>query len=78
MIDLVHENGRSGWYLRVLEEGYVEAGQPVRRTERPHPDWSVRRAARAMLHRHNRRDEALALAACEALSKEWRHRLARS
>lgn len=78
MIELVHENGRSGWYLRVLAEGYVEAGQPVRRTERPHPDWSVRRAARGMLHRHKQPGEARALAACAALSKGWRDRLATS
>jgi MOSC domain-containing protein YiiM len=78
MIDLVHENGRSGWYLRVLEEGYVEAGQAVRLTGRPHPDWSVRRAARAMLNRHKDRDEAHALAPVEALSREWRDRLAKS
>lgn len=78
MIDLVHRNGRSGWYLRVLAEGYVEAGQPVRLAERGHPDWTVRRAARAMLNRHKDRDEAHALAACPALSQEWRNRLAKS
>jgi MOSC domain-containing protein YiiM len=78
MIELVHENGRSGWYLRVLREGYVETGQPVRLTERTHPAWTVRRAARAMLNRHKDRSEAQELAACEALSTEWRARLAKS
>jgi len=38
-------NGRHGWYLRVLEEGLVEAGDSVQLVERPNPDWTVRRAA---------------------------------
>jgi MOSC domain-containing protein YiiM len=78
MIALVRRNGRSGWYLRVLREGYLEAGQPIRLAERPHSEWTVRRAARAMLHRGENPAEALALARCEALSREWRERLAKS
>ena len=34
---LVVNNGRSGWYLRVLSEGSVEAGMPVTLIERPNP-----------------------------------------
>jgi MOSC domain-containing protein YiiM len=78
IIEQVNGNGRSGWYLRVLEEGCVEAGLPVRLADRSHPEWSVRRAARAMLNRHKDCEEAHALASCEALSKEWRKRLAKS
>ena len=40
----VEESGRHGWYLRVLVEGSVEAGLPFDLTERPHPEWTVRRA----------------------------------
>ena len=78
LIAVVRRNGRSGWYLRVLREGEVAAGQTVRLAERPWPAWPVRRAARAMLGRKERPAEAAALAACEALSEEWRRRLARS
>jgi len=28
MVERVLENGRSGWYVRVLQEGFVESGQP--------------------------------------------------
>lgn len=31
------KSGRSGWYYRVLQEGQLEAGDPVRLVERPHP-----------------------------------------
>jgi MOSC domain-containing protein YiiM len=77
MIAIVLRNGRSGWYLRVLREGSVEAGQAVRLVERPHPEWTVRRAARVMVTRAHDRKEAAALAACPALSPGWRATLAK-
>ncbi len=77
MIALVRRNGRSGWYLRVLRPGIIKEGQPIRRAERPHPEWTVHRTARAMLDRAHRPEEAAALARCAALSEEWRERLAK-
>ncbi len=55
-------NGRHGWYLRVLEEGLVEAGRPVELLERPNPAWSVRRAADVYQARRRRAAEAADLA----------------
>ncbi|HEY7635789.1 MAG TPA: MOSC domain-containing protein [Gemmatimonadales bacterium] len=75
MIRLVQRNGRSGWYLRVLREGVLAAGDPMVLVGRPHPDWAVRRAARAYLARKEQPEEARALARCEALSVGWRRRL---
>ena len=75
LIAVVQRNGRSGWYLRVLGEGEMAAGQPVRLAERPWPEWTVRRAAQAMLARKERPAEATALARCTALSAGWRRRL---
>lgn len=40
---LVVNNGRSGWYLRVLSEGSVEAGMLVTLIERPNPSWPISR-----------------------------------
>lgn len=78
LIAVVQANGRSGWYLRVLEEGRLTAGQPVGLLKRPHPEWTVRRAARTMLRRRDWPEEAARLAACESLSPAWRTRLAES
>jgi MOSC domain-containing protein YiiM len=39
----VVQSGRSGWYLRVLREGRVEAGLSLRLTERPLPEWTIAR-----------------------------------
>lgn len=32
------ETGRTGWYLRVLKEGFLEQGQAVLLVDRPHPE----------------------------------------
>jgi MOSC domain-containing protein YiiM len=78
LIKLVQRNGRSGWYLRVLREGVVAAGDKIVLVDRPHPEWTVRRAARAALDRKAQPEQGQALAACEALSSGWRDWLVRS
>ena len=75
MIAVVNRNGRSGWYLRVLQEGWIEAGMPMTLTDRPYPQWTVRRAAQVMEDRKSRLDEAALLAECPALAANWRERL---
>lgn len=69
---LVQRSGRTGWYFRVLREGTVEAGLPLRLSERPHPEWTVSRANEVMNYRKDDLDAARALAACPALSESWR------
>ena len=75
MIAVVRQNGRSGWYLRVLIEGWLRPGETIQRLGRPNPEWTIRRAARAMLNRQRNPTEAAALARCRGLSDEWRDRL---
>ena len=77
MITRVRDTGRSGWYMRVIEDGELEAGLPIERTARPYPEMNVRRAALAMANRHRDRSEAVRLARCDALAQDWRLRLAR-
>ena len=68
---LVVRNGRSGWYLRVLEEGWIEARMPVVLIERPNFAWSIARA-NEILH-HSRTDLALTLALADVpgLAASW-------
>jgi MOSC domain-containing protein YiiM len=77
LIAVVQGNGRTGWYLRVLQEGSIEPGEQLRLEARPCPEWTVRRAALAMLHRKESPEEARALGRCPALSRGWRERLGR-
>jgi MOSC domain-containing protein YiiM len=53
LVKLVEQTGRHGWYLGVVEQGIVEAGDEIQLVERPRPDLSVRRAADL---RRNRRE----------------------
>ena len=78
LIKLVQSNGRSGWYLRVLREGQVQAGQEIVLANRPHPEWTIRQAGRVALERKTKPAAARALGLCEALSPGWREWLLRS
>ena len=73
---LVERSGRTGWYLRVLEEGEVRPGLPLTLLERPHPAWTITRATDVMRNRHQDRVAAGQLAGIEELSASWRDRLA--
>ena len=70
LLQAVARTGRVGWYLRVLEEGSLQAGDAVDLIDRPHAEWTVRRASEAA--RARRGPEALALAQVPALSERWR------
>ncbi len=65
LLKLVEKSGRHGWYLRVLREGLIEAGQEVRLAERPNPQWTVRRAADVWRRRRADRAAAALLATCQ-------------
>ncbi len=68
---LVVRNGRSGWYLRVMEEGQIEAGIPVELLERPNPAWSIARANEILHHRRTDLPLTLELAAVPRLANSW-------
>ena len=73
----VQQTGRTGWYVRVLREGHVQAGTKLRLIERLHPEWTVASANDVMHHRTQDLEAARALAACPALSVRWKESLAR-
>lgn len=68
----VKSTGRTGWYFRVLVEGYVERGMPVKILACPFPQWTVARANEIMRRRHEDRHAALELASSPLLSESWR------
>lgn len=74
---LVQENGRTGWYFRVLKEGHVQAGNRLVLVERPHPNWTVFSANEVMHRRTQDRQAAQDLADCASLSSRWRDKLNR-
>jgi MOSC domain-containing protein YiiM len=71
LVDRIQNTGRTGWYFRVLQEGYVEPGQEVRLLDRPYPQWTVALCNEIMYHRKDDKEAALELASCPLLSKSW-------
>lgn len=68
----VQDNGKTGWYFRVLEEGPVQAGMSFELIERPHADWTVARANEIMHHDKRNVAAMRELAALAELSASWR------
>jgi MOSC domain-containing protein YiiM len=69
--ELVHA-GTTGWYLRVLREGTIEAGDEIMLVERLYPDWTVHKLNAAMLNKNLDAGTARELAELPELSKSWR------
>ncbi|HRK32198.1 MAG TPA: MOSC domain-containing protein [Tepidisphaeraceae bacterium] len=69
-------NGQSGWYLRVLREGTIqatpEAPMTIERVERPCLDWTIARINRLLYHDRDNPADRRALAACALLSESMR------
>ncbi len=71
----VVETGRTGWYLRVLQEGMVSPGLSLTLIDRPFPQWNIANANVVMHHDKTNRESASALAAVPALSSSWKETL---
>ena len=67
--------GKTGWYLRVLQEGEIRAGLPFTLLVRPHPEWTIAAANEVMYFRKKDFEAMRALAACPLLSTAWRDEL---
>lgn len=64
----VQRTRRTGWYLRVLVEGHVTAGDEIVLLDRPHPDWTVLRASDVLYAKPHSADDVRALASVPALA----------
>lgn len=72
LAERVIASGRTGWYFRVLDEGTVAPGLPLRRLERPHPEWSITAANLVMHGRPIDRLASARLAGVPLLSASWK------
>ena len=67
---LVVQNGRSGWYFRVIRTGNISAGDSVILDDRPEPDWTIARANK--VYYGGDVNEKLSLSNVPPLSESWR------
>jgi len=72
---IVQETGRTGWYLRVQEEGKIQAGDQLQLLDRPHAEISIAWAHSVMHAKPRKKEDDLKLAQCLALSESWRQQL---
>jgi MOSC domain-containing protein YiiM len=71
LVGLFVRNGRTGWYLRVLEQGCIEARMPVTLINRPNPAWSIARANNILHHHQTDLPLTLELADVPGLADSW-------
>lgn len=68
----VERSGRGGWYHRVLQTGYVEAGDTYTLLERPHSQLTIALLNDLMAERLVDPDVCATIAEVEALTPHWR------
>lgn len=70
--DRMTERGWTGYYLRVRQTGEIAAGDAITLIERPHPEWTLRRANDVIYDRITSPEAIEDLYALPALSHEWK------
>lgn len=71
MVKAMVQNGRCGWYLRVVEQGHVEAGDTPVLEHRPRFGWTIARVVEASYRRPPDRGEMIELAQAPGLASGW-------
>jgi MOSC domain-containing protein YiiM len=77
MVQRVLASGRSGWYYRVLEEGWAGPGEVLTLLARPYPEWPLQRLAHVLFAPGPDRPALAALSRIVTLSAGWRERAGR-
>ena len=69
------DNGRCGWFYRVIKPGFVSSHEPLELVQRTFPSLSVARALSHFYHTPMERSGLQHLQQCPALSRQWRERV---
>ncbi|WP_062110168.1 MOSC domain-containing protein [Bacillus niameyensis] len=72
---LIQDTGRTGWYFRVLQEGYVEEGKSFRLLERPYPEWTIAKCNYIMHVDRENIEKSRELANNALLASNWKKTL---
>ena len=72
----IQQTGYTGWYYRVLEEGYIETGE-LKLLDCPNPEWSIQACNEVMHVDKDNLRRTRDLASCPELAINWRKRLER-
>ncbi|QDU80252.1 6-N-hydroxylaminopurine resistance protein [Polystyrenella longa] len=73
----VQKTGYTGWYFRVLKEGWVLPLMPIQLVERLHEQWTIAAANQVMHDNKTDWKSSSQLGALEELSSSWKKTLAK-
>ncbi len=73
----IQNTGRTGWYFRVLKEGFVQEKQNLILLERPYPEWTISKCNDVMYVKKSDLQLAEELASCEFLAPNWKQTLSK-
>ena len=77
LTEQVQDTGYTGWYFRVLQEGFVQPGDVLHHIERPYPQLTMSEANRIMHHDKDDWETIGEFVSCPLLSLSWRTNLRR-
>ncbi len=69
---IMMQTGRTGWYMRVLKPGTIQAGDAIQVVHHPNPHWTIARFARFIPVRRASLGEFAELAALEGIPEYWK------
>ena len=69
-------SGRTGWYVRVVQEGKINPADHLELLDRPNPEWSVARANDILFGRESDRLAVIELMNVKELAEAWRESIA--
>ncbi len=68
----IQRTGKTGWYLRVLQEGYVKSSDTLKLIESNNPSWSITRASQLMYSPDPVKKDIASILECQQLSNSWK------
>lgn len=71
----IQNSGKTGWYFRVLKEGFVKGGLELSLLEQPYPQWTIAKCNEVMHVKKNDLKLAQELASCKFLAESWKQTL---
>ncbi|MEH7308248.1 MOSC domain-containing protein [Neobacillus drentensis] len=74
---LLQNTGRTGWYFRVLKEGYIENGQTFTLVDRSYPQWTIQKCNQVIHAKEQNFEDIYELSQCELLAPGMRETLAK-
>jgi MOSC domain-containing protein YiiM len=69
---IMMQTGRTGWYMRVLKPGTLQAGDKIHVLRRPDAEWTISRFNGFILNRRSANDEFAEIASLEGLADVWK------